>query len=415
MTGDITALRLQPPAGIEILDQTALPHAEIYLALHTLDTVCEAIRTLRVRGAPLLGLTGACGMAIAAGELGAETRTIEDSAAALVATRPTAVDLGAAVRAALILALSLPEADRRAALWANASAMAAARVNEDWALGRHGATLIPPGAAVLTHCNTGALATGGTGTALGVIRTAWENGSLAHCYATETRPLWQGARLTMWELKRLGIPGTLLADTAAGALLASGRIQAVITGADRIAANGDSANKIGTYMLAVLAARHNIPFYIAAPMTTVDLDCPGGGDIPIEFRDPEEVGGYAGTAGRPRAWRPTTRPSMSRPPSSSPPSSPNAESCARPTASGRECGRSAALPREPRSAGIVAGREKLRRYPKYIAPRCEPFGSVSTLITATVFAASAASIAGLISAGFSTRRAKPPTISAIFS
>jgi methylthioribose-1-phosphate isomerase len=152
--------------------------------------------------------------------------------------------------------------------------------------------LLAPGAAVLTHCNTGALATGGIGTALGVIRVAWERGSLARCYATETRPLLQGARLTAWELRRLGIPATLVPDTAAASLIASGAVQAVITGADRIATNGDSANKVGTYGLAAVAARHAVPFYIAAPRTTIDPACPSGAAIPIEFRDGREVGGW---------------------------------------------------------------------------------------------------------------------------
>lgn len=168
------------------------------------------------------------------------------------------------------------------------------RKREDLALARHGAALLPEGTAVLTHCNTGALATGGIGTALGVIRVAHAEGQLAHCYATETRPLLQGARLTAWELARAGIPASLLPDTAAAALIASGRIQAVITGADRIAMNGDSANKIGTYGLAVVAARHGVPFYIAAPRTTIDAGCESGRGIPIEFRADEEVGGFGG-------------------------------------------------------------------------------------------------------------------------
>lgn len=159
-------------------------------------------------------------------------------------------------------------------------------------LAQLGASLLPPRASVLTHCNTGALATGGIGTALGVVRVAWEQGRLQRCYATETRPLLQGARLTMWELGSLGIPATLLPDTAAASLIASGRVQAVITGADRIAANGDSANKVGTRGLAVLAARQGLPFYIAAPSTTIDASCPAGADIPIEFRAAEEVMGF---------------------------------------------------------------------------------------------------------------------------
>ena len=174
-------------------------------------------------------------------------------------------------------------------------------------MGRLGADLLLAHGAVLTNCNTGALASGGIGTALGVIRTAWEQGRLAHCYATETRPLLQGARLTMWELQRLGIPATLVPDTAAAALIASGRVQAVITGADRIAANGDSANKVGTYGLALAAARHALPFYIAAPTSTIDPCCADADAIPIEFRDPAEVGGFGAVRWSPdgtTAWNP---------------------------------------------------------------------------------------------------------------
>jgi len=218
--------------------------------------------------------------------------SLDTAAEALIGTRPTAADLAAGIRAALAHALVGPESERTGALWHFAARFMEQRRAEDLAMGVAGAALFAPGTSVLTHCNTGALATGGIGTALGVIRTAWEQGRVTHVYATETRPLLQGARLTMWELARLGIPATLLPDTAAAALLASGTTQAVITGADRIAANGDTANKIGTYGLAVVAARHGIAFYIAAPSTTFDAACPDGTEIPIEFRAEEEVGGY---------------------------------------------------------------------------------------------------------------------------
>ena len=293
MGEETVVIRLLPPGAIELLDQTLLPGEERYLRLSTVAAICEAIRELRVRGAPLLGLTGAAAMAVAANERGASEDALRSAAEELRGTRPTAVDLGAAIDSALGVALALPRAERPRALWENARRYEANRLAEDRAMGAAGAAVLPPGAA-LTHCNTGTLATGGIGSALGVIRTAWELGRLSHCFATETRPLWQGARLTMWELKRLGIPATLLPDTAAASLLASGQVQAVITGADRIAANGDSANKIGTYGLALIAAYHGLPFYIAAPTTTIDHACADGAHIPIEFRAASEVGGFAG-------------------------------------------------------------------------------------------------------------------------
>ena len=297
-------LRIRRGVGIEILDQTRLPHEEVTLELREVAAVCEAIRTLRVRGAPLLGLTGACGMAIAGQTVGTAEAALERAAASVLATRPTAVDLGAAIRRALRQAsLAGPKhEDRLRALWDNAEAMAQERVAEDRAIGAAGAAILPPGA-VLTHCNTGSLATGGMGTALGVIRTAYAARTLTHCYATETRPLLQGARLTMWELQRLRIPATLVPDTAAATLIASGAVQAVITGADRIAANGDTANKVGTYGLAVVAARHGVPFFIAAPRTTIDPVCGDGSAIPIEFRDEAEVGGFGG-----QRWAPAGMP-----------------------------------------------------------------------------------------------------------
>ncbi len=288
-----TPIRILPGEGIEVLDQTLLPHEERYLRLKTVAAVAEAIRALRVRGAPLLGVTGACGMAIAGQEHGAGPETLAQAAAELKATRPTAVDLGAMINEALAAAGEAGgEAERRAALWGFAERALARQRERDAALARHGRELPGLEGAVLTHCNTGGLATGGEGTALAVIAEAWRVGRIERCYATETRPLLQGARLTMWELGALGIPGTLLPDTAAASLIASGQVSAIITGADRIAANGDGANKVGTYGLAAVAARHGVPFYLAAPLSTFDRNTPSGDAIPIEFRGEDEVGGF---------------------------------------------------------------------------------------------------------------------------
>ena len=293
---DAVPLRIIPGVGLDALDQTLLPASEQVICIRDLDSLCQAVRELRVRGAPLLGIVGAAGMAIAAQAGDASDDQLEQAWQMISAVRPTAVELSSIARAALDAALAGgPEpVARRRALWAFAQAHYERRLREDRATGAFGAALLPAGASVLTHCNTGALATGGIGTALGVIRVAWELGKLERCYATETRPLLQGARLTMWELAKLGIPATLLPDTAAASLIASGRVQAVITGADRIAANGDTANKIGTYGLAALAARHGVPFYIAAPTSTIDPACATGASIPIEFRDAREVGGFGG-------------------------------------------------------------------------------------------------------------------------
>ncbi len=288
-----TPIRILPGEGIEVLDQTLLPHEERYLRLSTVAAVAEAIRSLRVRGAPLLGVTGACGMAIAGEERGAGPEALARAAAELKATRPTAVDLGAMIDEALAAAgEAAGEEERRVALWGFAERALARQRDRDAALARHGRELPGLEGAVLTHCNTGGLATGGEGTALAVIAEAWRAGRIERCYATETRPLLQGARLTMWELGALGIPGTLLPDTAAASLIASGQVSAVITGADRIAANGDGANKVGTYGLAAVAARHGVPFYLAAPLSTFDANTPSGEAIPIEFRGEAEVGGF---------------------------------------------------------------------------------------------------------------------------
>jgi len=216
-------------------------------------------------------------------------------AEALAATRPTAINLSWALKRMTLAAEAAadPQAAREA-LVAEALRIHQETANADRRLGEHGAQLIPAGSAVLTHCNTGSLATGGYGTALGVIRTAWEQGRLSRVYASETRPLLQGARLTAWELARDGIPVTLIADSAAGFLMRRDAIACVIVGADRIAANGDVANKIGTYTLAVLAREHAIPFYVAAPTSTIDLATASGDQIPIEERPTEEVTTFAG-------------------------------------------------------------------------------------------------------------------------
>lgn len=281
-----------------VLDQTLLPFSETYVELRSVAELCEAIALLRVRGAPLLGIIGAAGIAIAAHE-DASDGALRLAAEAISATRPTAVDLGALTRRALDAVLVAKAPGRVEAAWEFLNALCRSRLAQDIEMARLGAPLLR--GPVLTHCNTGALATGGTGTALGVIRAAFQLGAVPEVYATETRPLLQGARLTMWELRKLNIPATLLPDTAAASLIASGRVTAVITGADRVAANGDTANKIGTYGLALAAARHGIPFYIAAPTSTIDPTCPDGARIPIEFRASDEVGGFGAVRWTPRS------------------------------------------------------------------------------------------------------------------
>ena len=305
------------PGSLEILDQTLLPGRLAWIACHDVDTVVEAIRSLRVRGAPAIGIAGAYGLAVAAGEavrdrLGPEAARAHVLARGeqLACARPTAVNLRWAVERALAVVARLPAATDAAALAAALLAEARAIHAEDRelcaAIGRHGADLLPEGG-VLTHCNTGALATGGDGTALAAITTAWDRGRRLEVFADETRPLLQGARLTAWELVERGIPVTVLVDGAAGHLLKSGRIRACIVGADRITARGDAANKIGTYALAVLAREHGVPFYVAAPSSTFDLSIESGDDIPIEERAAAEVLAPLGVAAAPagaRAYNP---------------------------------------------------------------------------------------------------------------
>ena len=257
--------------GLAILDQRALPGRERWIRCETVEQVADCIRTLAVRGAPAIGLAAAYGMALA------EDR--ERAAAILSATRPTAANLRWALQRCL-------EADD---VLAEARSLHRAQEDADRRLAALGAERFEPGDRGLTHCNTGPLATGGYGTAGGVLRAAWEGGRLAQVWVDETRPLLQGARLTTWELRRSGVPFRVIADGAAAGLMARGLVDRVVVGADRIAANGDVANKVGTYALAVVAARHEIPFYVAAPLSTIDPQTPSGQAIPIEERDPAEV------------------------------------------------------------------------------------------------------------------------------
>jgi methylthioribose-1-phosphate isomerase len=280
-----------------LLDQRRLPVEEVTREYARWEDVAEAIRTLAVRGAPAIGVTAAFGIALAARQSRAATldelmADLETAAKGLAATRPTAVNLFWALdrmrRAALASrGQSLPTVRER--LVAEAQAILDEDVAANRALGDHGARLVPAGARILTHCNAGALATAGYGTALGIIRAAHARGKIALVWVDETRPVMQGSRLTAWECAREGIPHRLIADVVAGSLMAGGQVDLVVTGADRIAANGDTANKIGTYSLAVLARHHGVPFYVAAPFSTIDPALGSGAEIPIEERDPDEV------------------------------------------------------------------------------------------------------------------------------
>ncbi len=295
-------LRWQPPATFEILDQRALPLRESYLSLDSAAATADAIRDLAVRGAPAIGCAAAFGVAIEAHRLrhhptSAFGAALEAGFAILAASRPTAVNLFWALgrMRAVWQTVATSSVDVIVATLADeAQAIFAEDIATNRRMGAHGAALVPEGARILTHCNAGALATAGHGTALGVIRSAVEAGRQVQVFADETRPVLQGARLTAWELKRDGIPVTLLPDVAAASLLGRGMVDLVIVGADRIAANGDVANKIGTYPLAVLAHRHGVPFYVAAPLTTFDFSLATGAEIPIEERGAGEVRGYGG-------------------------------------------------------------------------------------------------------------------------
>jgi methylthioribose-1-phosphate isomerase len=293
--------------AVEMLDQTLLPEREEVLRCEGWPEVVDAIRRLAIRGAPAIGIAGAMGMALAAGAAagrGAEAQREElgRAAAALRAARPTAVNLPRAVddQARRAAAHPGPPEALAADLAAAARALHAAEVARCRAIGAAARPLVGRGARILTVCNTGALATGGYGSALGVVRAAHEADPTVRAVVCETRPLLQGARLTAWELEREGIPYTLIADAMAAALMAGGSVSHVVVGADRIAANGDVANKIGTYALAVLAREHGLPFVVAAPTTTIDLATPSGAGIPVEERAADEVRGLS-LFGRPAA------------------------------------------------------------------------------------------------------------------
>ncbi len=276
-----------------ILDQRQLPHEEVWIACTTAERVADAIKTLAVRGAPAIGIAAAYGLALAA-PLG--RGALEEAAGILLRSRPTAVNLEWALRRVLAAVNSYPGDDLSRAVLLEAQEIWEEEIRANEAMATLGAGLFPDGRryAVLTHCNAGSLATGGMGTAIGVIRRLHEQGKLERVYMDETRPLLQGARITAYEMKSDGIPATLITDNMAGWLMKLGRIDAVIVGADRIAKNLDAANKIGTYSLAVLADAHHIPFYIAAPKSTFDPYTATGEDIVIEERDEHEVRCFKG-------------------------------------------------------------------------------------------------------------------------
>lgn len=288
---------------VRLLDQSQLPEKIEVIECRDHHAVAQAIRELRVRGAPAIGVTAAIGVALGAQAIKDTTvESFEKSILAiceqLAATRPTAVNLFWAIKrmkAVLTKGHDQSVAERKRKLVEEALLIHDEDLAMNKAIGSHGATLIQDGQHILTHCNAGALATAGYGTALGVVRAAWEQGKKIRVFADETRPVLQGARLTAWELMQDGIPVTLITDNAAGALMRQGRIHLCTVGADRIAANGDVANKIGTYSVAVLAKTHGIPFYVAAPSSTIDLATSSGDQIPIEQRHPQEVTSLKGS------------------------------------------------------------------------------------------------------------------------
>ena len=259
---------------VVLLDQRRLPDEEVELECRTVDELVVAIRELAIRGAPAIGVAAAYGLALAA----ARGEDVGAAAAALAGSRPTAVNL----------TWALAEM-RDEPTPAHARRLHQEEVGRCRRMAAHAAELFGPRSRALTHCNAGGLATGGYGSAVGALLAAWERGLLAHVWVDETRPLLQGARLTAWELETAGIPHAVIVDSAAASLMAAGEVDCVVTGADRIAANGDTANKIGTYSLAVLASHHELPFYVVAPTSTIDLDTPTGADIPIEERSGAEL------------------------------------------------------------------------------------------------------------------------------
>jgi len=288
--------------GVRFIDQTKLPTEEIYVTSNNYQQVADAIRTMIVRGAPAIGVAAGMGIALGVRDSKAETvgelkQELDHISEVIGQTRPTAVNLFWAIQRMKEKFERLrirPLAQIKHEMVEEAKRMHAEDIAANQAMGRYGATLLPSEGSVLTHCNAGALATAGYGTALGVIRAAVEQGKKIHVYADETRPFLQGARLTAWELMKDGIPTTVISDNMAGAMMKQGKIGAIVVGADRIAANGDVANKIGTYTVAVLAKENGVPFYVAAPLSTVDMNCPEGSKIPIEQRNAREVSHIAG-------------------------------------------------------------------------------------------------------------------------
>src|SRR2546429_4166902 len=289
-------------SGVRFIDQTKLPNEEVYVTCTTHEQVADVIRNMVVRGAPAIGVSAAMGIALGVKNSHAESagdlkRDFDQACDVISKTRPTAVNLFWAIRRMQekferIRIRPIPQIKQT--LIEEAQHMHAEDIAANQAMGRHGATLMPSEGGVLTHCNAGALATAGYGTALGVIRAAVEQGKKIHLYADAPRPFLQGSRVTAWELKKDGIPTTVISDNVAGAMMKQGKIGAIVVGADSIAANGDVANKIGTYTVAVLAKEHGIPFYVAAPISTVDLATPDGSKIPIEHRNAKEVSHIAG-------------------------------------------------------------------------------------------------------------------------
>jgi len=302
MADDFVTVDWAEPGAVRLIDQTRLPTEEVYIECRTIEEVAEAIRTMKVRGAPAIGVTAAMGLALGAQTIQTETfkdfyHALEGMAALLGRTRPTAANLAWGLRRLLELArksrdLSIPEI--KAALITEARKIREEDIQNNRVMGQHGQTLIPDPARILTHCNAGGLATAGYGTAVGVIRAAAEAGKRITVWVDETRPLLQGARLTAWELVKARIPVNLIADNMAGSLMGRGQVDVVVVGADRITRNGDVANKIGTYSVALLARAHGIPFYVAAPISTLDLSLADGSKIPIEERAPDEVTHHAG-------------------------------------------------------------------------------------------------------------------------
>ncbi|MCS6785846.1 MAG: S-methyl-5-thioribose-1-phosphate isomerase [Thiobacillaceae bacterium] len=311
MTSLASLSPLPDGSGVEIIDQTQLPHVLVRPTLRTLDEVAEAIRTMRVRGAPLIGAAAAFGLALAL-RRAADDAALQQACAQLLATRPTAVNLAWAVNRVAARVRSLAASERAAAAWAEAEAICREDVELNAAIGRHGMELLNAlhvlrgrPLQVMTHCNAGWLATLDWGTALAPVYMAQAAGLPLHVWVSETRPRNQGAALTAWELAQRGVPYTVIADNAAGQLMRTGQVDVVIVGADRVAANGDVANKIGTYLKALAAHDNGIPFYVAVPGPTIDWTLADGGAIPIEARPAQEVTHIHGldAAGRPTAVR----------------------------------------------------------------------------------------------------------------